>query len=152
MSLVLPLLLVSLVRAGSGPVADYASLLSALERGAQVRAVLHYRNCTLPDDGQPVPGPDATGGMTLDVFEAFAAGSVGNPTAFLSSSNTRLILHPHYGQVLNYVKLRVSEDGATLVTARYLDPRRYKVRMEEVFSCRLSTSSQEGGVELFVVE
>lgn len=125
----------------AAPISDYSGLSRALERGATVRAVIHYGQCLL--DG--APGPGVIGGMTFDVFEMFPKASIGNRVGFVSTSETRLILHPSYGHVLNYARLKVYEDGRAELTARYLDSRNHKVRMHEVFGCSLG---EHGGVHL----
>lgn len=123
----------------------YTDLVAALEGGERVRAILHYGQCLLPSEDGPRPAPDATGGMEFTVFEAFAKGAVRNPAAFVSTSETRLISHPSYGTVLNYGRLKVYEDGRAEVLARYLDPKSFKVRMDETLDCTLGE-----GVRLYV--
>ena len=107
-----------------------------------MRAIIHYGQCLLDSE----PGPGVVGGMAFDVFEWFPKASIGNPVGFVSTSETRLILHPDYGHVLNYARLKVYEDGRAELTARYLDPKNHKVRMHEVFGCSVGPS---GGVTLF---
>lgn len=135
--------------AASRPLESYASLVRALDEGASVRAVLHYAQMTLTVDGKEVPAPDAVGGMPLTEWERFAAGVVRNPKAYVAASETVLIAHPRYGHVLNYVRLRIYEDGAVEVTARYLMPTTYEVVMDETFRGRIAGRDKKGGVRLF---
>ena len=127
------------------PLHDYTALMSAIEAGEPVRAVIRYGQCLLDSE----PGPGAIGGMVLDTFEVFPKGSIGNPVGFLSASQTRLTHHPAYGQVFHYLGLKVHEDARVEVTARYLEPRKHKVVMEQVFGCALTP---HGGLALFAGE
>ena len=132
------------------PLKDFASLMAALESGGSVRAVFRYREMTLTVAGKPEPvSPDAVGGMALSAWEAFAAGVVGNPERYVTSSESRLIRHPRYGVVLNYVKASVYESGAVKILAQYLDPRTFKVRMDETFTARIGGEGGGGGAYFF---
>ena len=143
------LLLVS--HAQSQPLArDFASLLAALKEGKEVRAVLHYSHCRLVIDGKESKAPDAIGGMTFGTFEYFAAGSIGNPRAFVTTSETVLISHPSRGYVYNYVKLKVYEDNAVEIVARYLNPSTFEVVMDEIFFAQMSTRTENRGAYFFV--
>ncbi|MBD3373309.1 MAG: hypothetical protein GF403_11415 [Candidatus Coatesbacteria bacterium] len=118
------------------PLDDFAELREVLFTGGEVRVVADYAACEMLLDGEPVgPGPEAVGGLTIEAFEYFAPGVVGNELGYLSFSHSQLIAHRDY--VLNYVRFRVYEDGAVEVTARYLDPQNHEVLMDEGFTARL---------------
>jgi hypothetical protein len=122
-----------------------AEILGALKAGQPVRVVLHYKDMALVDDkGQPDKAPDATGGMTLDTWEYFAAGAVGNPEGYLAASHTQLIRHPRHGYVLNYVKLSVYDGGTVKIVAQYLSPATYEVRMDETFTTQVASDAKKG--------
>jgi len=127
----------------------FEAFFSALQAGRTVRAVIHYARCRLVVDGKDEPAPDAVGGMEFRTFEYFAAGAVGNEKAFVSASETVLIGHPRYGYVQNYVKVRVYEDHAVEIVARYLDPRTLKAVMDETFYGKIGDGRNGGGVSLF---
>ena len=89
-----------------------AAVLAALKSGAPVRAVFHYKDMKLTDDeGKEATAPDATGGLSLDAWEYFAAGVVGNPVGYVATSEAHLIRHPRQGYVLNFVKVSIYADG-----------------------------------------
>jgi hypothetical protein len=113
---------------------DFERLMEALEAGAEVSLVLHYARCTLDGAG---PGPDAIGGMTVDPWEYFAPGVVYNPLAYVSTSESALILLQN-DHLINYVKVRAYEDGTVGVVAEYLDPVTYAVEMHEEFDCEMA--------------
>ncbi len=124
-------------------------LMSALKTGEEVRAVIRYAKCRLIIDGDTVQAPDAIGGMKLETWEYFAPNSVRNPLAFISCSETVLISHPRYGYVLNYVKLKIFENNTVEITARYLDPRKHKVKMDETFKTTINDGINDGGFYLY---
>lgn len=123
---------------------DFPSLMDALQAGRSVRTVLHYAKCDLAGSA----GPNAIGGMELGTFEYFAAGVVGNPKAYVASSENKLI-HLQSGKVYNYVKVRIQEDGAVTITAQYLNPTTFEVTMDETFTCKIDDGSKTAGVHLF---
>ncbi|MBI5532038.1 MAG: hypothetical protein HY898_04935 [Deltaproteobacteria bacterium] len=123
---------------------SYGEMMDALLAGIRVRAVLHYAKCDLGGS----PGPDAVGGMDIGTYEQFAAGVVGNPSAYLATSETKLI-QMQSGKVYNYVKLKISEDGSVTISAQYLDPTTFAVKMDETFTCKIDDGSKTAGVALF---
>lgn len=131
---------------------DFASLMGALKEGKEVRAVLHYGHCRLVIDGKDSKSPDAIGGMTIGTFEYFAAGSIGNPKAYVTTSETVLISHPSRGYVYNYVKLKVYDDNAVDVVARYLNPSTFEVVMDEIFYAQMSTSTDNRGAYFYILD
>ncbi len=138
--------------AAQEPLADFAAIMNALTEGKEVRAVLHYGHCRLLVDGKETAAPDAIGGMELTTFEYFAAGSIGNPKAFVTTSETVLISHPTRGYVYNYVKLKIYEDNAVDVVARYLNPSTFEVVMDEIFYGQISTGTENHGAYFFTDE
>lgn len=129
----------------------FEAFLGALKDGRAVRAVIHYAKCRLIVDGKEEKAPDAVGGMDFRTFEYFAPGSVKNPKGFVSGSETVLISHPRYGHVLNYVKVRVFEDGAVEIVARYLDPKTYEIVMDETFHGGIDDGENSKGVFLYAL-
>jgi len=102
------------------------------------------------DAGKDETSPDATGGMEITMWEYFAAGAVHNPVGYFAASETHLIKHPHYGYVLNYVKLSVYDDGQVKIVAQYLAPTTYEVMMDETFTTLVADGKNKGGAVFFV--
>jgi len=119
---------------------DFDALLDALRTGRTVRVVVDYGRCELIADNEPQTAPQAIGGMPVDVWEYFAAGSIGNDRAFLAFSHGSLIQHARRGMVINHVKFRVLADGEVTIGARYLDP----VTHEETMFQNLFTTIADG--------
>jgi hypothetical protein len=92
---------------------------------------------------------DVVGGMTIDVFEYFAPGSIVPDVGWLAASSSKLIDHQSYGFVYNYAKLRVYHGGRVLVSAKYVDPKTFEERMSEAFECRVGNEFVQGGAYFF---
>jgi hypothetical protein len=137
-------------RTGQGPeqIKSFDRLTEVLTSGGRVRAVFRYARCRLVMEGDTTDAPDAVGGMELGTFEYFAPQAVGNPRAFVSASQTSLIAR-RKGHVYNYVKLRLYQDGGAEITARYLQPPKMKVVMDELFLGELNDGQNQGGVYLY---
>jgi hypothetical protein len=123
---------------------DFGALMEALEAGRTVRAVFYYGKCELSG----AAGPDAIGGMEVGTYEYFAPGVVGNAKAYLATSENKLI-HMQSGKVYNYVKARLEDGGSVTITAQYLDPTTFAVKMDEKFACEIDDGSKTAGVRLF---
>ena len=119
--------------AGSRQLTDFDNLMEALKAGEQVRVVADYGRCELIADNEPEDAPEAIGGMAVNAWEYFAAGSVRNDQAFVVFSHTSLIEHPRQGMVQNHVKFKVYADGKVVISARYLDPATFEETMFEKF-------------------
>ncbi len=125
-------------------IASYANLMTALEGGARVRAVIRYSKCQLDGKG----GPDAVGGLSMETFERFAPKLIGNPKAFVASSENHLIrLGADF--VFNYARLSVTSDDTATVDVQYLNPTTYAVTVDETFACKLDDGSGTEAVSLF---
>ncbi len=138
--------------AGTRQLTDFEQLWSALQSGVSVRAVIYYGECKLLIDGKEESAPAAVGGVELWPYEYFPAMLMGNPRAFISVSETRLISHPKRGYVYNYVKLRIYEDGEVEIQARYLKPKSLKITMDETFKGIISAADSTGGIHLYADE
>jgi hypothetical protein len=120
----------------------FSDLMKAATSGADLRAVLDYARCKLMVDGKEEPSVKAIGGMKFTAWEFFDRGVVRNPKAYLTSSETILIAHPRYGYVYNYVKVRIYEDDAVEIIARYLKTGTMEVVMDETFLGKLGEGVQ----------
>lgn len=143
------LIVAAVATAAPARLKTYADLKGVLLRGQAVRAVFDYGKLKLQVEGREEPAPKAIGGMPLLNWESFAKGVVRNKLEYLASSQTALIAHPSYGTVLNYVRVRISEDGSVQIVARYYDPKTFEVRMDETFVGSISNGADSNGVHLF---
>lgn len=129
--------------------ASFDDLLRSLKNGWTVRTTIEYAKCRLVIDSVDQRSPEAIGGMSIETYEYFDRGVVRNVKAYLATSETHLISHPRYGYVLNYVRLRVFEDEAVEITARYLNPTTFAVVMDETFFGSISDGSDGDGVHFY---
>lgn len=128
---------------------DFGKLMNAFKSGREVRYVVEYKLCELFVDGKAVESVDAIGGATIEAWEYFAKGVVRNEKAYVATSHTVLISHPRHGHVYNYVRLRIYEDGAVEITARYLKTGTFEVVMDETFKGQLSNGKDKKAVRFF---
>jgi|GEM_PF-321161 len=130
---------------------NFAQLLSALEAGARVRAVFHYKDMKLVVKGKEETRiPEAVGGMDVGAFEYFAPGAIGNKEGFLSFSHLQLIKHARYGTVYNYVKVSADETNKVRILAQYLAPGTFAVKMEETFETEINDGANKGGAYFYL--
>ena len=146
---VLHLFLLNVAAAQTTQLNNFDELMTALNTGESVRAVIHYGKCELIIDSVSVEAPDAVGGMEFQTFEYFARMSIRNEKAYVTTSETVLIGHPYYGYVYNYAKLRIYEDNFVQIIARYLDPKSYEVKMDETFTTIINDGNNEGAIYLY---
>jgi hypothetical protein len=125
---------------------NFNELLNALDKGATVKAVFHYAKCKLVVDSTEEKSPDVTGGMQIDEFEYFPAGSIKNAKGYVAFSKAVMISHRRYGYVTNYVKCRVYEDNTVEVNARYISIDKLETVMNETFYCTISNGENGEGV------
>jgi hypothetical protein len=145
------IMIVALLTAKTEQLKSFEELMNALKSGEQVRMVAHYGKCELISSNEVKDSaPDAIGGMNLDVFEYFAPMSIGNPNAFVVSSQTKLINLG--GFVYNYAKVKVSDDNKVRITAQYIDPDEFKIEMDENFFRIMNDGENEGAVYFYLLK
>jgi hypothetical protein len=132
-------------------VTNFNELMQALNAGEQVRVVIQYGLCEWATDlDKQSPVPDAITGMNIDVFEYFAPGAVHNKMAFVVFSNSKLIQNPiGKGFVYNYGKLRINSDNTVQINAQYINPKNFKVVMDETFIGNINDGTNGKGIHLF---
>lgn len=126
---------------------NFQDLMSAIKKGHQVRAVIHYGQCKLVCDGKEIKAPDAIGGMEITPFEYFNRNAVKNPQAYLVFSHASLINLKGY--IYNYAKFKVFEDNRVEVTAQYAKTNSYRIIMDETFYTTISNREGKGALYLF---
>jgi hypothetical protein len=130
---------------------SFDDLMIALKNGDRIRVVIHFAQCRWSSGkaGQS-PVPDVITGMDIDIYEYFAPGAAHNETAFMVFGNSKLIQNPlGKGFVYNYGKVRINGDNTVLITARYINPKSFRVLMDESFIGKLNDGSNNEGIHLF---
>lgn len=128
---------------------SFEELLTELKNGKTVKVVVNYEKTKLVIDGKEEIAPKAIGGFEINSFEYFAKGVVRNEKSFVSISESVLIYHPRYNYVINYVKMRIYDDNSVEITARYLDPKSYEVKMDETFHSEIDNGANDKAVIFF---
>ena len=148
----LSLLLILTYNSQAQQLTSFTDLMDALKAGKKVGAVMQYVKFKMISDNEEQDKvPDAIGGMDLSTWEYFAANAVKNKEAFVVFSETKLIQNPKGdGFVYNYVKLRIEASTKVKVTARYVDPRTFEVKMDENFFGNINDGKNEGGLSLYI--
>ena len=152
----LSILLVANTLLAQTSIQNFEQLMTALNSGKSVQAVIYYGKCKLFSDGKEQPkSPNAIGGMKLDTYEYFDSSIFkGKVPSFVTTSETILINHPKYGYVYNYVKIKIKTDNSVEITARYLKPRKFsaknKVVMDETFKGKINDGINDGAVSFYI--
>lgn len=130
---------------------SFDEIMNALKSGDKVSAVFYYAKCQLiADNAIEDDIPDAIGGMTIDTWEFFEKGSIRNDKAFVVSSTSKLIAEPRGdGYVMNYVKVKISDDNKVRIIARYIDPVTYETKMDESFYGDINDGKNDSGMHFF---
>jgi len=133
-------------------VSSFDELMTHLKSGEKIHAVFQYTKFKLISDNEEQEKvPDAIGGMDLSTWEYFAPNSVKNKDSFVVFSENKLIKNPKGdGFVYDYVKVRISSDNKVKITAEYLDPVTFNVKMDENFFGAINDGKNDGGLMLFV--
>ncbi len=126
---------------------NFEDLMDALKEGRSVRVVAEYGKCKLISGNDEKTAPNAIGGMGVDVWEYFAPMSIGNPTAFVVFSQTKLINYGGY--IYNYAKFRVGDDNKVKITAQYANANDFDVEMDENFFSEINDGKNEGAVYFY---
>lgn len=126
---------------------NFEELMDALQTGRDVRVVAEYGKCKLISGNEERTAPNAIGGMGVDVWEYFAPMSVGNPTAFVVFSQTKLINYGGY--VYNYAKFRVGDDNKVKITAQYANSTDFDIEMNENFFSEINDGKNEGAIYFY---
>ena len=131
---------------------SFNDLMDALKSGKDVGAVMQYVKFKMISDNEEQEKiPDAIGGMDLSTWEYFAPNAVKNKEAFVVFSETKLIQNPKGdGFVYNYVKLRIEASTKVKITARYVDPKTFDIKMDENFFGNINDGKNEGGLFLYI--
>ncbi|MBN1326733.1 MAG: hypothetical protein JW996_02155 [Candidatus Cloacimonetes bacterium] len=129
---------------------DFSELITALKQGEIVRVVVDYGQCQLISGNEEKDAPQATGGMTIDVFEYFAPHTLGNQRAFLVFSHSSLINYG--GFIYNYVKFKIYDDDSVKITAQYVSTTDFEIEMDENFFSKINNGKDQGAVYFYRIK
>lgn len=93
--LILLLLSIATIGQSQNQLKNFDEIFTNLKKGKTVKAVFYYAKCQLISDNEiKEKVPDAIGRMEISTFEYFAEGAIRNKTAFIVTSETKLIQNP----------------------------------------------------------
>lgn len=129
----------------------FDTLMKALFSGENVRVVIRYAQCSRTQNGEAGDrSPEVVAGMAIGAFEYFAEGVIPGSPAFVTFSESKLIRNPiGKGHVINYGKVRVMAGNTVTVTAQYIDPKRYKVLMDQTYKGTINDGLNNGGIYFY---
>ena len=131
-------------------ICNFNDFLNSLLNGEQIRIVVDYSCCLLESDGEiSDQGPQAWGGMNVEVFEYFAPGLLGNEFGFVAFSHNSFI---QLGQdfIYDYVKFRIFSNDSCEISVIYLNPGNLEVLMEEKFITEINDSFNNCGLFIYI--
>lgn len=131
-------------------ICSFNDFLNSLLNGEQIRVVVDYSRCLLESDGEiSDQGPQAWGGMNVEVFEYFAPGLLGNEFGFVAFSHNSFI---QLGQdfIYDYVKFRIFSNDSCEISVIYLNPGNLEILMEEKFITEINDSFNDCGLFLYI--
>lgn len=131
----------------AGQVKSFEDLMSALQKGKDIKVVVEYGKCQLISGNEEKTAPNAIGGMPVDVWEYFAPMSIGNPEAFVVFSQAKLINYG--GFIYNYAKIKIYEDGRAKITAQYTTAEEFELEMDENFFTTINDGKNEGALYIY---
>ena len=137
------------------PILDYRQLVTALEQGDEVRAVIHIDKCILNTDTESEKIPNLTGTSTRLNFNNYTHHKlhIGEDLKdTIATSITMLIETPH-GEFWNhYGRLRVFEDNSANFYIAYYDPITNQKKLSMDWTCQLGNGKNGNAIILFDVK
>ncbi|STX43781.1 Uncharacterised protein [Legionella donaldsonii] len=151
------LLLLSLVThavsAQTTLISNYSQLVTALERGDDVKAILHFDKCHLdPNSAAAHILPKLKGASTRFNFNEYTHYKLqidDQEKDIIVTSITMLIEHPHGEFWNNYARLRIFEDNSAELHIAYYDPLTDEKQLGMDWSCHLSNGKDGNGIMIF---
>lgn len=128
---------------------SYSDLLHAISQGDSIRAIMYVNKCSMTSTSMKVD--DVIAGMNFSDFNKYPV-SVGNiQKNTIATSIYKLVEHPIFGPIYNYVRLRIFEDNSAEIFSEYLDPRTYKQLGSMTANCAVSNGHDQNGIMLYHV-
>ncbi|KTD04243.1 hypothetical protein Lgee_0273 [Legionella geestiana] len=128
----------------------FGALLTALENGESVRAVMRPGRCTLESGNGGVVAFSSA--MDYDVYTHYMLPSDDGQSAkeVIATSKTVFSISTiqNLGAITNYVRLHVFRDNTAKLFISILDPVTYQEKLNGTFLCTLTDAEKTGGVTL----
>ncbi|CAF1004043.1 unnamed protein product [Brachionus calyciflorus] len=115
----------------------YEEVKQALNNGHKLRIVMDYKDMNFYFNDTLTPSPDEKSGFDLNDYQYFARNAIGNPKEFIITSFTIMVVHPRYGPIFDYGKIRMYEDEKFELIVYFLNAADYKVIEYKSFNTTL---------------
>lgn len=106
---------------------SYDEVKDALNNGNKLRIIMDYKGMNFYFNNTVEPSPDEKSGFDLNDYQYFARMAIGNPLEFIITSFTILVVHPTYGPIYDYGKIRMYENGKFELIVYFLNAADYKI-------------------------
>lgn len=148
-SILLTLLVSSTTYAAPTVLSGYNALLSTLQQGSEVRAIINFDGCFAKDGTRAQLPPNMVGGMNFSTFNHYPVQIDPEHKKYaVAASITQMIEHPSFGFVANYVRLRVFADNTVELHSAYYDPTNYQQKRAANYTCKIGEKMEDSGVVL----
>lgn len=130
------------------PIENYHSLLEALSKGHEVRAIISLGECHTEGESA-AKSSNHIGGMNFTQFNKYQISINNKPTNMIATSINMLVESAQHGPVYNYVRLRVFENNQVEMASMFLHPQDYSVISKTTFQCAISNDNEHHGIRLY---
>lgn len=118
---------------------NYDDVKNALNDGNKLRIVMNYKGMNFYFNNTMEPSPDEKSGFDLNDYQYFARMAIGNPLEFIITSFSILVVHPTYGPIFDYGKIRMYETGKFELIVYFLNASNYNVIEYKSFNTTLDS-------------
>jgi hypothetical protein len=129
---------------------NFAELVSAVENGNDVKAIIHYDKCTSKQRvANFVEYTGSSGRLNFDRFSHYKV-TVGNEVKeTVATSTTMSIEHPNGVMSNDYARLRIYADTTADFHVTYNDPLTNKSTFTMDLACSFSANPEQSAIVLF---
>lgn len=131
---------------------NYDQLVTALQQGEIIRAMIYLDQCQLKT-GSKKTLVDMAGAFTRIDFAQFNHYKVltdeGKERFTAAASYSTMVEHKDYGLILGYARIRIFEDNTGEFHVAHYDAKTLMLKDQMNFICKVAASKTEGGIVLY---
>jgi hypothetical protein len=132
------------------PLETFDALVTTLNGGASAHALVDFVTCQKLENGKVTgAGPAVIERIPFALNEYFGKSVIGNPAAFVATSQSSLHLTDGAPIANRYAKLRVSAAGSASVLVMQNKPGSLSPLSTAEYRCPIASDAKPGGVSLF---
>lgn len=129
-------------------ITNYSDLLTALTQGDDVRAIITVNKCTSSSENSK-DFTDIYASLNFTTFNKYQLQISGQAKDVIATSINMLVKSEQFGNVDNYVRLRVFQDGSAELFSQYLNPTTYAQLQAVSFNCHISNGQDQNAITLY---